>query len=124
WWACMGVFVFQAEDGIRGRNVTGVQTCALPICWLQPRPRGGSDRLSGLRLVGANLLHQHHISRVGGQPREDALVILVAHLRGGSDSVDVNRSDCKTHAHQYRPWPGHTSSRVADGLGGGELATS
>src|SRR5438094_3138543 len=24
-------FVFQAEDGIRGRTVTGVQTCALPI---------------------------------------------------------------------------------------------
>src|SRR5699024_11817734 len=30
---------FQAEDGIRGRNVTGVQTCALPICtgwWNEP----------------------------------------------------------------------------------------
>src|SRR5699024_11865200 len=25
-------FFFQAEDGIRDRNVTGVQTCALPIC--------------------------------------------------------------------------------------------
>src|SRR5690606_39541247 len=25
------VFVFQAEDGIRGFHVTGVQTCALPI---------------------------------------------------------------------------------------------
>src|SRR5699024_11368861 len=25
------VFFFQAEDGIRGRNVTGVQTCAIPI---------------------------------------------------------------------------------------------
>src|SRR5437667_2336300 len=25
------VFFFQAEDGIRGRDVTGVQTCALPI---------------------------------------------------------------------------------------------
>src|SRR5690625_2702527 len=25
---------FQAEDGIRGGHVTGVQTCALPICWL------------------------------------------------------------------------------------------
>src|SRR5207249_5706086 len=24
---------FQAEDGIRDRNVTGVQTCALPIYW-------------------------------------------------------------------------------------------
>src|SRR5699024_11955144 len=25
------IFFFQAEDGIRDRNVTGVQTCALPI---------------------------------------------------------------------------------------------
>src|SRR5699024_12088301 len=25
------LFVLQEEDGIRGRNVTGVQTCALPI---------------------------------------------------------------------------------------------
>src|SRR5699024_12519833 len=25
------IFFFQAEDGIRYRNVTGVQTCALPI---------------------------------------------------------------------------------------------
>src|SRR5256885_8847536 len=27
----MGVFFFQAEDGIRDYKVTGVQTCALPI---------------------------------------------------------------------------------------------
>src|SRR5690606_39335885 len=26
------VFFFQAEDGIRDFHVTGVQTCALPIC--------------------------------------------------------------------------------------------
>src|SRR5688500_19560535 len=26
------LFVFQAEDGIRDYKVTGVQTCALPIC--------------------------------------------------------------------------------------------
>src|SRR5207245_6416765 len=26
-------FFFQAEDGIRDATVTGVQTCALPICW-------------------------------------------------------------------------------------------
>src|SRR5699024_11351444 len=40
-------FFFQAEDGIRDRNVTGVQTCALPISnqnvpytpgWPQPFP--------------------------------------------------------------------------------------
>src|SRR5699024_11469846 len=29
---CLFFFFFQAEDGIRDRNVTGVQTCALPIC--------------------------------------------------------------------------------------------
>src|SRR5690348_18292326 len=27
-----GTFFFQAEDGIRDGRVTGVQTCALPIC--------------------------------------------------------------------------------------------
>src|SRR6266516_7088086 len=43
------VFFFQAEDGIRDRTVTGVQTCALPISWatrsatsLLLRPRRGS----------------------------------------------------------------------------------
>src|SRR5256885_9431752 len=29
------VFFFQAEDGIRDYKVTGVQTCALPICTLR-----------------------------------------------------------------------------------------
>src|SRR5699024_11482849 len=32
------LFFFQAEDGIRARNVTGVQTCALPICGIPPVP--------------------------------------------------------------------------------------
>src|SRR2546428_8314730 len=31
-------FFFQAEDGIRDLIVTGVQTCALPISPLGPRP--------------------------------------------------------------------------------------
>src|SRR5438309_11228868 len=30
-------FFFQAEDGIRGGTVTGVQTCALPICCYQQK---------------------------------------------------------------------------------------
>src|SRR5438046_10470300 len=30
----MFIFFFQAEDGIRFWSVTGVQTCALPICIL------------------------------------------------------------------------------------------
>src|SRR5699024_11614490 len=31
WFAIVLFFFFQAEDGIRVRNVTGVQTCAVPI---------------------------------------------------------------------------------------------
>src|SRR5438034_8705621 len=31
-------FFFQAEDGIRDHCVTGVQTCALPICCENARP--------------------------------------------------------------------------------------
>ena len=31
------IFFLQAEDGIRGRLVTGVQACALPISFIEPR---------------------------------------------------------------------------------------
>src|SRR5207249_8247823 len=39
---------FQAEDGIRDRNVTGVQTCALPILLLRQRAEA---RLSAQKLT-------------------------------------------------------------------------
>src|SRR5437763_16597608 len=35
----MFFFFFQAEDGIRDTSVTGVQTCALPICFQGPPPK-------------------------------------------------------------------------------------
>src|SRR5207248_4057726 len=38
---CNSCFFFQAEDGIRDRTVTGVQTCALPI--LHAIETGGND---------------------------------------------------------------------------------
>src|SRR5207253_5373990 len=54
-------FFFQAEDGIRDGHVTGVQTCALPICHLDdlraadlvvlvlhPDPEDGLGGLAGL----------------------------------------------------------------------------
>src|SRR5699024_11573334 len=41
----LACFFFQAEDGIRDRNVTGVQTCALPICRpVAVHPRGHLQR--------------------------------------------------------------------------------
>src|SRR2546430_13110639 len=45
-------FFFQAEDGIRDLTVTGVQTCALPICAV-PRSRfaASSSRSRPMKLV-------------------------------------------------------------------------
>src|SRR5690606_39556849 len=44
-------FFFQAEDGIRDFHVTGVQTCALPIC-----PGEGRGRLvESLKVPGPRL---------------------------------------------------------------------
>src|SRR5699024_11623179 len=46
---------FQAEDGIRDRNVTGVQTCALPI---YSHPRDELNRVYEL-LEAVGLNHDH-----------------------------------------------------------------
>src|SRR5205823_9336051 len=39
-------FFFQAEDGIRDKLVTGVQTCALPICPPIVAREGAHDKLA------------------------------------------------------------------------------
>ena len=63
-------FFFQAEDGIRDHCVTGVQTCALPICF------EGSQRLeacrvaSGTRAVGgANVDDRHGLDVLRSEER-------------------------------------------------------
>src|SRR2546425_3908727 len=40
-------FFFQAEDGIRDKLVTGVQTCALPISFLARAPSHSTGYCSG-----------------------------------------------------------------------------
>src|SRR5437867_13102229 len=52
------VFFFQAEDGIRDRTVTGVQTCALPI-FGQAEPHEGQHG-DGEQIGGA---HGHQKGR-------------------------------------------------------------
>src|SRR2546425_902352 len=59
----MDFFFFQAEDGIRDKLVTGVQTCALPISEGRPAALGGA------RAVPAGLLAAVH--RHGEGQRED-----------------------------------------------------
>src|SRR5437773_8186318 len=69
-------FFFQAEDGIRDRDVTGVQTCALPI-W---KPRQAlrrahrSDRSRGDHPRQHRLFAHRRAPALGALARGDGLV--------------------------------------------------
>src|SRR5207249_5387179 len=75
---------FQAEDGIRDRNVTGVQTCALPIC---AHRRGARGRAVTGILVAALVLGVPALAfvlwpLVGARGRSQALLPLPPDRRG------------------------------------------
>src|SRR5207249_10137612 len=77
-------FFFQAEDGIRYRNVTGVQTCALPI----------SSIIFRKRVTGISFPYDpHYVSCSSnlsayprGRVRRASGLVLVAYPQGGTDS--------------------------------------
>src|SRR5437762_8509094 len=72
------LFFFQAEDGIRDTSVTGVQTCALPICRSELQDRlalGGAGQQAIRRAYdGGVSSHAHagvHRARARGGERVD-----------------------------------------------------
>src|SRR5437867_6973175 len=82
------IFFFQAEDGIRDRTVTGVQTCALPISSASQRPavaRGGQLQLG---LEAAPTV---------APPVDTALV-------ADADAVARARSEERRVGKECRPW--------------------
>src|SRR5205823_10983087 len=63
-------FYFQAEDGIRDKLVTGVQTCALPI-WVRALiRRGGACRTELLSYGPVELDRLKHKVKVKGKKLE------------------------------------------------------
>src|SRR3712207_9366013 len=77
------VFFFQAEDGIRDISVTGVQTCALPICFLPheyPPPDTVFYHYARWRRDGTwerinAVLRERHRKRLGRQRQPSAAII-------------------------------------------------
>src|SRR5439155_6544752 len=61
------VFFSQAEDGIRGGHVTGVQTCALPIC---PRRAAASEAAAARRGRGPGAARASRLRRAGRRSEE------------------------------------------------------
>src|SRR5699024_11730499 len=72
-----GNLYFQAEDGIRDRNVTGVQTCALPISAVRTKVSSRLPNSTAWCSAGAapgtgtrlSSLHRGHVS----QPSPEAV---------------------------------------------------
>src|SRR5690625_8018337 len=69
---------FQAEDGIRDGHVTGVQTCALPICRIPAGRWGAAEDIAGTVLFltseGADYLHGAVLPVDGGYRSEERRV--------------------------------------------------
>src|SRR3712207_7455360 len=63
-------FFFQAEDGIRDIGVTGVQTCALPIC-ARARRHGGEPLRPRRTVHGAAPRRRARAPRGGQRARRD-----------------------------------------------------
>ena len=73
WLECSFIFFFffQAEDGIRDHCVTGVQTCALPICSIQSGMLPQEDWVS--KKVGTLQHRQLVIIKSGGADRKSVV---------------------------------------------------
>src|SRR5205823_11602191 len=107
------IFFFQAEDGIRDKLVTGVQTCALPILQArqpgptqsdahqderryaarsgqQRRDAAGCQRARCASLIYFTITHRSEERRVGKECRsERAADDVIEKSRVVSDDVDV-----------------------------------
>src|SRR5687767_6196684 len=112
----MFIFFFQAEDGIRDKLVTGVQTCALPIYDTIAGGEGfdvlragrGRDTLSGGpgndRLIAAARIDSA-TDTVGGDEGDDRVLVRDGHRdvvtcgpgfdRVQADSADSIAADCE-----------------------------
>src|SRR5229473_7236958 len=84
-------FFFQAEDGIRDKLVTGVQTCALPICGGEAHPqtressqcRAGEGTRGQVEEVSPREIHAAYPVL----PSCSSLSMIVASTRGSSVTV-------------------------------------
>src|SRR5256885_10142171 len=75
---CIFFFFFQAEDGIRDYKVTGVQTCALPIC------RCGTEIVNLDDPAGRRLIRPTTVTySAAGDPEADWRAV---EITGGGDA--------------------------------------
>src|SRR5437868_8363413 len=74
-------FFFQAEDGIRDRNVTGVQTCALPIF-------GENHSISPFSIAIGKMPSRYPWSRISGSIIFPSQVLLHSRMPTAQSQCD------------------------------------
>src|SRR3712207_6893168 len=84
-------FFFQAEDGIRDIGVTGVQTCALPICTGYHR---GLDALRRAGWKGFGPVPWAHAPNQGFLRALHALGEAAGAI-GEADEAEIGRASCR-----------------------------
>src|SRR2546429_5659131 len=89
---CVCLFFFQAEDGIRDVAVTGVQTCALPICLAGLLPiDDGTIYWNDRAIPGYS--RSHTVFYVEDAIRPHALLSLASTL--GFYGSEIGRASCR-----------------------------
>src|SRR5699024_12137335 len=73
---------FQAEDGIRDRNVTGVQTCALPIWAAEQAQRRERSRIGSVPPLRGALARRRSVTSVAGPAEHLTLPALYFRAHG------------------------------------------
>src|SRR3989441_1319863 len=94
-------FFFQAEDGIRDKLVTGVQTCALPI-YATLNPGGVRIGTAEIYRVVERIAEVEEAVAIGQIWQSDTRVVLFVRLRDGqtldADLAERIRSEIRRHA--------------------------
>src|SRR5256885_4208469 len=105
-----GLFFFQAEDGIRDYKVTGVQTCALPICIIADHTREAGVR--NLERELGRLLRKVATQIEAGK--------VVAPVNVGGEAVKTYLGRAKFHAEvaERTEVPGVATGLAVTGIGG------
>src|SRR5207248_7782320 len=85
-------FFFQAEDGIRDRTVTGVQTCALPISHAAGAHDVGQGTRIGMAPFQCCALFLPGLVRLVTQIRQIAEVVLAFLVELGGE---IGRASCR-----------------------------
>src|SRR5438093_5163402 len=89
-------FFFQAEDGIRDWSVTGVQTCALPICWDTHNAQGPvTGGMANTMRTLADAIAAFHADMVGASRLGRLTLVVMSEFGRRAAENEIGRASCR-----------------------------